>query len=157
MQTEVFEILLFFLQLREMLFICHHHIMLTTIIYHDCDGEAQRRWKLLLLEMSVHLIRLPPCEGFQTSLTGRRPWGRPRIRLRDYTSHVVCEGLRIPNEVLEVVASKKKHCCLNPDLNKWQKMDEWEFGMWKNSETSGRVRRAKDWLKLVMSGKHISI
>lgn len=44
-----------------------------------------------------HLIRMPPgrlpLEVFQVRATGRRSWGSPRTRWRDYTSYLAWERL----------------------------------------------------------------
>jgi len=59
-----------------------------------------------------YLIRMPPgrlpLEVFRTRPTGRRPWGRPRTRCRDYISLLAWEHLGIPQKELESVAGEKE-------------------------------------------------
>ncbi len=77
----------------------------------DIRRELEVEPLLLLIERSQlrwfgHLVRMPPghrpLEVFQAQLTGRRPWGRPRTRWRDYISH-----LGIPPEELENIAGER--------------------------------------------------
>ncbi|KAL1282365.1 hypothetical protein QQF64_001168 [Cirrhinus molitorella] len=67
--------------------------------------------ELLLLHIESwlgHLFRMPPGrlpgEVFRACPTGKRPWGRPRTRWRDYVSWLAWERLEIPTEELEEVA-----------------------------------------------------
>ncbi|KAI3375665.1 hypothetical protein L3Q82_003973 [Scortum barcoo] len=59
-----------------------------------------------------HLFRMPPgClprEVFQACPTGRRPWGRPRTRWRDYVSRLAWERLGVPLEELEEVSGVRE-------------------------------------------------
>ncbi|KAK3510969.1 hypothetical protein QTP70_027792 [Hemibagrus guttatus] len=55
-----------------------------------------------------HLFRMPPGhlpgEVFRACPTGKRPWGRPRTRWRDYVSWLTWERLGIRPEELEEVS-----------------------------------------------------
>ncbi|KAF7641622.1 hypothetical protein LDENG_00275920 [Lucifuga dentata] len=83
-----------------------------------------------------HLIRMTPGrlprEVFQACPTGKRPWGRPRTRWRDYISQLAWERLGVPQEELEGLAGDRKYgliclvCCHHdPDLDKWRIMAGW--------------------------------
>ena len=73
-----------------------------------------------------HLLRMPsghlPGEEFLACPTGRKPRGRPRVRRRDYPSHLAWERLGIPLEavagVREVWASLLSLLPLYPNLAK---------------------------------------
>ena len=64
--------------------------------------RSQMRWL-------GHLVRMPPGrlpgEVFRARPTGRRPWGRPRTRWRDYVSRLAWERLGVPE--LEEVAGDR--------------------------------------------------
>ncbi|KAK3561495.1 hypothetical protein QTP86_005996 [Hemibagrus guttatus] len=59
-----------------------------------------------------HLFRMPPGrlpgEVFRACATGKRPWGRPRTRWRDYVSRLIWECLGIPPEELEEVSGERE-------------------------------------------------
>ncbi|KAK3575180.1 hypothetical protein QTP86_020916, partial [Hemibagrus guttatus] len=59
-----------------------------------------------------HLFRMPPGrlpgEVFQACPTGKRPWGRPRTRWRDYVFRLAWERLGVPPEELEEVARERE-------------------------------------------------
>ena len=67
--------------------------------------RSQMRW-------FGHLVRMPPGrlpgEVFRARPTGRRPWGRPRTRWRDYVSQLAWEHLGIPREELDEVAGERE-------------------------------------------------
>ncbi|KAK3540666.1 hypothetical protein QTP70_034521, partial [Hemibagrus guttatus] len=49
-----------------------------------------------------------PGEVFRACPTGKRPWGRPRTRWRDYVSRLAWERLGVPPEELEVVSGERE-------------------------------------------------
>ncbi|KAK3540421.1 hypothetical protein QTP70_030962, partial [Hemibagrus guttatus] len=59
-----------------------------------------------------HLFRMPPGrlpgEVFRACPTGKRPWGRPRTRWRDYVSRLAWERLGVPPEELEEVSGERE-------------------------------------------------
>ncbi|KAK3517849.1 hypothetical protein QTP70_020994 [Hemibagrus guttatus] len=59
-----------------------------------------------------HLFQMPPGrlpgEVFQAYPTGKRPWGRPRTRWRDYVSRLAWERLGVPPEELEEVSGERE-------------------------------------------------
>ncbi|KAK3572192.1 hypothetical protein QTP86_025596, partial [Hemibagrus guttatus] len=59
-----------------------------------------------------HLFRMPPgrlpAEVFRACPTGKRPWGRPRTRWRDYVFRLAWERLGVPPEELEEVARERE-------------------------------------------------
>ncbi|KAK3518331.1 hypothetical protein QTP86_003614 [Hemibagrus guttatus] len=59
-----------------------------------------------------YLFRVPPgrlpVEVFWAFPTGKRPWGRPRTRWRDYVYRLAWERLRIPPEDLEEVSGERE-------------------------------------------------
>ncbi|KAK3530440.1 hypothetical protein QTP86_024352 [Hemibagrus guttatus] len=59
-----------------------------------------------------HLFRMPPGrlpgEVFRACLTGKRPWGRPRTRWRDYVSQLAWEYLGVPPEELEELSGERE-------------------------------------------------
>ncbi|KAI3358475.1 hypothetical protein L3Q82_014705, partial [Scortum barcoo] len=70
----------------------------------------------LVRMLPVHL----PLEVFQVHPTGKRPWGRPKTRWRDYKSHLPWECLGIPPKELERVLLERgmsglpcSACCLH--------------------------------------------
>ncbi|KAK3528905.1 hypothetical protein QTP70_012070 [Hemibagrus guttatus] len=67
--------------------------------------RGQLRW----LE---HLFRMPPGrlpgEVFRACPTGKRPWGRPRTRWRDYVFRLAWECLGVPPEELEEVTGERE-------------------------------------------------
>ncbi|KAK0150407.1 Craniofacial development protein 2 [Merluccius polli] len=67
--------------------------------------RSQMRWL-------GHLVRMPPGrlpgEVFRARPTGRRPWGRPRTRWRDYLSRLAWERFGIPQEELDEVAGERE-------------------------------------------------
>ncbi|KAK0137435.1 putative uncharacterized transposon-derived protein F52C9.6 [Merluccius polli] len=67
--------------------------------------RSQMRWL-------GHLVRMPPGrlpgEVFRARPTGRRPWGKPRTRWRDYVSRLAWERLGIPQEELDEVAGERE-------------------------------------------------
>ncbi len=84
-----------------------------------------------------HLFRMPPgClpgEVFRASPTGKRPWGRPRTRWRDYVSRLACDRLGIPRRSKRKCLGRGKSgrlcldCCPR-DLasDKWKMMNGWK-------------------------------
>ncbi|KAK3528527.1 hypothetical protein QTP70_001730 [Hemibagrus guttatus] len=60
-----------------------------------------------------HLFRMPPGrlpgEVFRACPTGKRPWGRPRTRWRDYVFRLAWERLRVPPEELEEVSGEREN------------------------------------------------
>ncbi|KAK3546351.1 hypothetical protein QTP70_025761, partial [Hemibagrus guttatus] len=59
-----------------------------------------------------HLFRMPPGrlpgEVFRACPTGKRPWGRPRTRWRDYVFQLAWERLGVPPEELEDVTRERE-------------------------------------------------
>uniref|UniRef100_A0A3B5B951 Carbonyl reductase [NADPH] 1-like n=1 Tax=Stegastes partitus TaxID=144197 RepID=A0A3B5B951_9TELE len=70
-----------------------------------CVERSQLRWYGRLIWMPPERL---PLEVFQTHPPGRRPWGRPRTRRRDYISRLAWERLGISQAELESVVGRRE-------------------------------------------------
>ncbi len=97
-----------------------------------CVERSQLRW-------FRHLVRMPPSrfpmEVFQACPAGRRPWGRPRSRWRDYISALAWEHLRIlQSELVDVSREREVRGPLMKLLPLDQAVDDgWEIPTLKNA------------------------